>query len=212
MSKKTACFFLFCFLVTGPARAQTVDCLVAVVSGQAVTLTDLEIAREFGFFDRTIEGTSGDRRLAVLDALIGQKVVLGVTREPLAIGKDEVSLALEALRERLGPAIFRTKLGKFGLREEDLRPYLEEQLRYDRVVSVRFGPKSPVSRGDAEKYYRDVYIPEQKAKGLEPDTLESVLSSLERRIRENLKARKVADWVRNLRSQAEVRINLDCLK
>ncbi len=212
MSKRTACFFLFCLLATGPVLPQTVDCLVAVVNGQAVTLTDLEIAREFGFYDRTIEGISGDPRLAVLDALIGQKVVLGMTREPLAIGKDEVSLTLEALRERLGPEIFRTKLGKFGLREDDLRPYLEDRLRYDRVVSVRFGQTSPVSRGDAEKYYRDVYVPGQRAKGLEPDKMESVLSDLERRIRENLKVRKVAEWVWSIRSQAEVRINPDCLK
>ena len=53
--------------------------------------------------------------------------------------------------------------------------------------------------------------PEQKAKGLEPEKMETIIPALESRIRENLKARQVAEWLRNIRNQAEVRINKDCL-
>jgi hypothetical protein len=212
MIKKIASFFLFLALGTGLGRAQTVNCLVAFVNGQVLTLTDLQIAQEFGLYDRDIEGRSEDLRLAVLDALIDQRIVLEVARGPAAVGKDQLSLALEALRDRLGPAVFRSKLRRFGLAEDDLRPYLEDRIRFARAVSTRFSAIIPVSRGDVEKFYREVYGPEQRAKGVEPEPLESVLQGLEARIRDDLKARKVAEWVRTIRAQAEVRVNRDCLK
>jgi hypothetical protein len=212
MNKRIACLIFFGLLGTGAAGSQTVNCLVAVVSGQPVTLTDLHVAQEFGLFDRDVEGAGGDPTLAVLDALIGQKLVLAMAREPGSGGKAELDQTLASLRETFGPEAFAGKLRKFGLREADLRPYLEEHLRYERVVSARFAAPVPVSRGDVEKFYRDVYVPGEKAKGLEPAPLDSVLTVLEARVRANLKALKVADWLRTIRGQAEVRINRDCLK
>ena len=211
-NKKLACLLLSFSLGAGIVRSQTVNCLAALVGGQPVTLLDLEIAREFGLFDPVLEGAGGDPRLAVLEALIGQKAVTGMAREALPSGQDDLDLALGSLREKLGPAAFAGKLRKFGLREDDLRPYLEERLRYERIVSARFSMTIPVSRREAEDFYRDVYAPEQRAKGIEPDSLERTLPLLEARIREKARARKVAEWVRAIRDQAEVRINKDCLK
>ncbi|HYA48510.1 MAG TPA: hypothetical protein VEG35_02320 [Burkholderiales bacterium] len=212
MDKKLARLLLFGFLGAASARAQTVNCLVAVVGGQPVTLTDLRVAQEFGLFDRDIEGVPGDQTLAVLEAIIGQKLVLAMAREPGTVGRDELEQALASLRERFGPEVFAAKLRRFGLREADLRPYLEERLHYDRVVSARFAAPVPFSRGDVEKFYRDVYVPGERAKGLQPAPLDSVLAVLEARVRASLRARKVADWVRTIRAQAEVRVNRDCFK
>jgi len=211
MKKIIACLFVIGLAGLSSAGPQTVDCLVAVVNGQAVTLTDLQVAREFEFFARDLEGRTDDPRLAVLDALINQKVALEIAREPVAIGKDEIALAVEALRGRLGPEVFLAKLRKFGLNENDLRPYLEERIRYARVVSARFSAVIPVSRGDVDTFYREVYVPGQKAKGAEPEKLETIIPALEARARENLKARQVAEWLKNIRGQAEIRINKDCL-
>ncbi|MGA2532631.1 MAG: hypothetical protein ABSG19_06295 [Candidatus Aminicenantales bacterium] len=204
---------LFFFGLAGLSLAvpQIVDCLVAVVNGQAVTLADFQIAREFELFAGDVEGRADDPRLAVLDAIINQKIALEIAREPVTIGKDEIALAVDALRAKLGPDIFLAKLRKFGLDEADLRPYLEERIRYGKVVFTRFSATVPVSRGDVEKFYREVYVPERKAEGLEPEKMETIISALEARVRENLKARQVAEWLRNIRSQAEVRINKDCL-
>jgi hypothetical protein len=212
MKKNIALFLLFGLGVAAPARSQTVDCLVAVVNGRPVTLVDFRIAREFGFFAREVADRTGDPDLAVLDALIDQKVVLEVAREPVAIAGGELSSALEAVRQRLGRATFQSKLREFGLREEDLNPFLEEGIRYEKAVSARFNLTIPVSRGDLERYYREVYEPEQKARGLAPETLENVAPDLEARLRETLRARKVAEWISNIRSQAEIRINKDCLE
>jgi len=211
-NNKLACLFLLFFLAAGAVQPQTVNCLVALVGGRPVTLMDLEVAREFGLFDPALERTGGDPRLAVLEPLIGQKVILEMAREPMSFGREELELALESLRDKAGPSAFAGKLRKLGLREEDLRPYLEERLRYERILAARFPATIPVSRIDVETYYRDVYVPGQKAKGLEPDSLESALPALEAMVRDTVRARKVAEWVRTMREQAEVRINKDCLK
>jgi hypothetical protein len=211
MKKIIAGLFVIGLAGLSLAGPQTVDCLVAVVNGQAVTLADLQIAREFELFARDVEGRTDDPRLAVLDALVNQKVALEIAREPVPIGQNEIALAVEALRGSLGLEVFLAKLRKFGLTEKDLRPYLEERIRYARVVSARFSATIPVSRGDVDKFYREVYGPGQKAKGLEPEKMETVIPALEARVRENLKARQVAEWLRNIRGQAEVRINKNCL-
>jgi hypothetical protein len=212
MKKIIACLFVVGLAGLPMAVPQTVDCLVAVVNGQAVTLTDLQVAREFELFAREVEGRAEDPRLAVLDALINQKVVLEIAREPMTIGKDEVARAVDELRAKLGPDVFLAKLRKFSLNEADLRPFLEERIRYAQVVSTRFPATVPVSRGDVEKFYREVYVPERKAKGLEPEKMETIIPALESQVRENLKARQVGEWLRNIRGQAEVRINKDCLE
>lgn len=211
MKKIIASLFAIAIAGLSLAAPQTVDCLVAVVNGQPVTLTDLQVAREFEFFARDLEGRTGDPRPAVLDALINQKVALEIAREPLTIGKDEIAAAVEALRTNLGPDVFAAKLRKFGLNENDLRPYLEERIRYARVVAARFSTTIPVSRGDVDKFYREVYAPGQKAKGAEPEKVETIIPMLEARVRDNLRARQVSEWLRNIRGQAEVRINKDCL-
>jgi hypothetical protein len=212
MNKTIASVLIVGSLAAGPVRSQTMNCLVAVVGGQAITLVDVRVAQEFGLFDRAAGETSGTDTAAVLEALIAQKLVAAMAREPGGAAKGDVDRAVEELRSKLGPEVFAAKLAKFGLREADLRPYLDERLRYERVVSARFIAAVALSRGDVEKYYRDVYVPGEKAKGLEPAPLENVLPSLEARARAELRARKVAEWVRTIRSQAEVRINRDCLK
>ena len=212
MNKIVARFLIAGILATGGVRSQTVNCLVAVVGNQAITLVDLRVAQEFGLFDRDSGGASISDPAAVLEALIGQKLVAAMAREPGTTAKGEVDRAVAELRSKLGPDAFAAKLAKFGLKEADLRPYLEERLRYERVVSARFIAPVALSRGDVEKYYRDVYAPGERAKGREPAALESVLASLEARVRAELRARKVVEWVRTIRSQADVRINRDCLK
>jgi hypothetical protein len=210
--KKAAFICLFFSLaVPVPSEAETVNCLVAVVNGKPVTLTDFRIARAFGLFAPEAAKRTGDPDLAVLDALIDEKVVLEVAREPVAAGPGELASALDATRARLGPGVFQAKLREFGLREDDLGSFLAERIRYEKAVSARFKLTIPVSRGDLERYYREVYEPERRAEGVAAEALESIAAELEMRLREELRAKKVEEWISNMRSQAEIRINKECL-
>ncbi len=194
------------------AGAQTLDCLAAVVNGQPVTLTEVQIAVDFGLFPRSLEPAGAVSASAVLDALIDRRVVLEVARDPTPVEKAEIDLALTDIRRALGEEIFQARLKTFGLKAGDLLPYIESRVRYERAVASRFSATIPVTRGDVERYYNEVYAPAERARGNEPSPVDEVRDLLEARLKESVRNAKVAEWVRNLRSQAEVKINEDCLK
>jgi hypothetical protein len=192
--------------------AQTVNCLVAVVNGQAVTLTDVQIVAEFGLFPRDLDAPDRDPRFVALDALIDRKVVLEMAREPGGVRREELARALGLLRESLSGEEFSRKLRKFGLQESDLFPFLEEKILFDRAIVMRFNQNIPVSRTEMERYYREVYVPEYARAGVAAPPIEDVATILQTRVREMTRSRQVEEWIQNLRSRAEIRIKKDCLK
>jgi hypothetical protein len=203
---------ILCLLAAWVAgSAQTVNCLVAVVNGQAVTLTDVQIVAEFGLFPRERDVPGQDPRFAALESILDRKVVLEMAREPRGVASEDLGRALELLRESQTAEEFSRKLRKFGLQESDLFPFLEERILFERAIALRFSQDIPVSRTEMEKYYREVYVPEHSRAGAAPP-LEDVANVVQTRVRERTRARQVADWIRNLRSRAEIRIKKDCLK
>ena len=120
-------------LAAAAGLAQTVNCLVAVVNGEIITLLDVEVAAEFGLSRQAGVEAGRDPRLAVLDALIDRKVVLDLAREARGLSGEELDAALTGLRHGLGDDAFAAKLAKFGLAEKDLEPFLEERILYDRL-------------------------------------------------------------------------------
>ncbi len=205
-----ACLIMFLGLGGGPS--QTVNCLVAVVSGQPVTLTDVQIVVEFGLYPGHPAGPDQDPRYTALDALIDRKVVLEVVRASRGIEREELGRALGFLRDDLGQAEFARRLRKFGLLDSDLLPYLEEKLLFERAVVSRFNQNLPVTRTEIERYYRDVYVPELTRSGVPALPLDEVAAMIETRIREQGRSRKVADWIKGLRERSEIQIKADCLK
>lgn len=194
------------------APAQTVNCVVAVVDGEIITRLDVEVAAEFGLAGPADPEPGTDPRLAVLDALIERKLVLGLSREARGVSGEELDAAVEELRRATGEEAFRAKLAKFGLAAADLQPYLQEGLLFRRAVDLRFSQSIPVSMTEIERQYRDIYVPEQAQRGAPAAPLERVADALEARIRGQRLARQTADWLRDLKERADIRIRKDCLK
>jgi len=190
--------------------AQTVNCLVAVVDGGIITLLDVQIAVEFGL--GYAAGEDEDPRLRALDALIDRRIVLDLAREARGLTGEELDAAIDGLSRELGDAAFAAKLGKFGLRASDLAPYLEERILFERALAVRFSQSIPVTMTEVERHYRDIYVTEQGRLGLPVEPLEQVSAAIESRIRDERLARQTADWVRDLRDRADIRIIKDCLR
>jgi hypothetical protein len=203
---------LLTLLAAAAGLAQTVNCLVAVVNGEIITLLDVEIAAEFGLGREAAVEAGRDPRLAALDALIDRKVVLDLAREARGIVQEGLVTALADLRRGLGESAFAAKLGKFGLAEKDLEPYLRDGLLYDRALALRFSPTIPVSLTEVERHYRDIYVPEQTRLGKTVEPLERVADRIESLLREERRTKQTADWVRDLRTRADIQIKKDCLK
>jgi hypothetical protein len=203
---------LVILLAAAAGLAQTLNCLVAIVNGDIITLYDVQVAAEFGL-GHTAAGEEGtDPRLAALEALIDRKVVLDLAREARGVDQVELAAALADLRRGLGEETFAAKLGKFGLAEKDLEPYLEDRIRFERALALRFSQTIPVSLTEVERHYRDTYVPEQTRRGLAPDPLDRVADQIESTIRDERRARQMSDWVRDLRKRADIQIRKDCLK
>ena len=201
-----------CLLGASILPAQTVNCLVAVVNGRAITLLDVQVVAEFGLAPPGPEETAKEPRFAALDALIDRAVILDMAREVRSVDRGETSAALERIREELGESEFTRRLMMFGLHEKDLRPYVEELLLFERALALRFSRSLPVSQTEVERHYREVYAPEQARLGMAPEPLGRVQSLLEARVREEALKRQTEGWIKDLRARADIRINKDCLK
>jgi hypothetical protein len=201
-----------------PPRAEaqrssgTVDCIVAVVDTRIITLTDVRLAEAFGVFDVGAETDPAKRLRLVLDRLIDQKVIVGLARENLPVGADKVEKAWTALIDRIGREEAKRRLEEFGAGPVDLLPYVEEKLLSEAVVEIRFSRGAPVSLKEIETYYAETFGPARKALNLPIPPLIEVAAEIEADIRRGKTAEQRAQWVRNLREQAEIEIRPDCLK
>jgi hypothetical protein len=193
-----------------PAAGQSAeDCVAAVVNGMAVTLVDVRIALRFGLH----AGDPGEvSRSAVLDRLIEQKLVLDLARGAAAPGEEEIASAGEEAARRLGPEAWARALAEFGIGDADLRPFLEETVGYRKAIAARFSRAAPVTIKEIESYYGDIYVPDRRRAGEEPAPLVQVLDRIESLIQERQREKLVAEWIWNLKAQADVRILRDCLE
>lgn len=203
---------LVTLLAAAVGLAQTVNCVVAVVNGEIITLLDVEVAAEFGLGRDPAAETVTDPRLAALEALIDRKIVLNLAREVRGVNKDELAAAVADLKQSVGDDAFRAKLEKFGLQAKDLEPYLEDRILCDRAVALRFSQSIPVSVTEVERHYRDIYVPEQSRRGIAAEPLDRVADAIQVRIRDERRAQQTASWVRDLRKSADIQIRKDCLK
>jgi len=202
------------FLAPGPSpcQPQVVDCIVAVVNKQVITLTDLRLVDRFGVYETEGKAEAADRPARLLDKLIDQKVVLDLAAGSRAAEKEKVETSLESLIGRLGPEKARAELEAFGLTSEDLKPYLEEKILCETIIAERFAQSASINLKEIEAYYAETYVPAQKKLGLEPRPMIAVLDTIEAEIKRVKADAQGALWIKNLRKQAEVEIRMDCLK
>ena len=200
---------LIMLLGAGAAPAQTVNCIVAVVNGEVITLLDVLVTAEFGLAAADAEA---DPRQAALEALIDRKIVLDLAREARSADRAEVAAALAELRRSMGEEVFAAKLAGLGLAAKSLEPYLEERILYERALAMRFSQSVPVSLTEIERHYRDIYVPEQKRLGRAVEPLERAGEAIEAQLRAGRRAQQMNAWVRDLRMRADIQIKKDRLK
>ena len=119
---------------------------------------------------------------------------------------------MDALALTLGPEDFRKGLEEFGFEEVDLRSFVEEILIFRSIIASRFSQSAPVTLKEIEAYYQDVYVPAQRTEGTVPAPMIQVLDRIEARIQEQKREEQIAAWIGNLKAQADIRINRDCLE
>lgn len=212
--QRTIAFILLAWLAAAPAAfaSEVVDCLVTVVNGKPVTLVDCLVVLEFGLDDIRPGVAPGARKLAAAWTVVDRRLALQASRLQLADMKTEAGIALTALMDKMGPERFRAALDMFGFGERDLMPYLEEKLALDKAAAIRFGRAALISKSDVERYYRQIYVPEKKAQGLEPEPLARAEKEITERLLQENRKKQLGEWLAGLREQAGIVLNTDCLR
>ncbi len=194
-----------------PGRPQVVDCIAAEVNGKIITLTEVRILQEFAIGPEQRDDRTPTLRQALEDA-INRMVIIDVVQENIEVSKAEADELLIRWKERYEAAQWQEKLAAFGLRESGLRPYLEEMIRYVKIIGLRFNEGVEISFREIEDYYNEIYVPSEIEKGQEPKPLTQADEEIEARIRREKASGQAGIWIQSLRAQAEVQINERCLE
>jgi len=196
------------YAAAGPPPVQVEDCVVASVNTRIVTLVDLKIVQRFRL------GTpAGETTLpAIRDEFVKRALVVEMARGQALPTKEEIESGVKDIALALGPEGYRAALDSFGLAEEDLAPYVEDQILFRKVVAARFGRSLPITIREIEAYYNDVFVPSRKREGREPPPMIQVLDRIESMIQEEKRAGQIEAWIENLKAEADIRINRDCLE
>lgn len=183
-----------------PPEPAALDRVLAVVNGEPITLSEVAeaIAFEPGVnpppgVEETLEG--------LIDARLMEAEARRYPLEPPS--QDETEAALALLRNEFRtPEDYRATLLRFGIAEDYLRKRIERALIVARYLDRRFRPLVQVPQRDVEEYYRTVLEPDIGAGA--PEALEEVEAQIRYDLEQRDLARRIAEWVDELRSTARI--------
>jgi hypothetical protein len=180
------------------------------VNDQVITLTDIRIVDAFALYEESVQEAE-DKASVILDRLIDQKLVIQLSPENVIVSQVELDEYQKMLTDRVGERQTDKVLEKFGLQWVDLWSYFREKILFEKIIFQRFGQTAVVSLEEIEEYYQSRYLPSQAEKGLEPQPMMEILVEIESIIRENKIGRRIQDWLKTLRRQADIQIKVDNL-
>lgn len=196
---------VFGLFISVAASQEVIDRIVAVVNGEVITQSDLEIIEAFGLYESEQEDENFPPT-SLLSRLIDQKLVLQLTSENVKVEAGEFEVLRQRIISEEGVDAAEAKLSRFGLGWEDLDIYLREKILYEKIIAQKFGQAVSVSLEEIQNYYRGTYVSQQMSKGLPVEPLTERLSAIEAAIRKRKTKVRVREWVENLRQKADILI------
>lgn len=133
--------------IRGP---EIIDRIMAVVSGQPITLSDVTAAVQFRLVD--VPSGSPDPLAHTLDRLIERMLVLAEVErfQPPEPDPIEMTIRIDDLERRAGStAAFEQALAVTGMTRERLRRYLRDDLRSTTYLNQRFGTNTEAAERQA---------------------------------------------------------------
>ena len=194
---------IWVLLFAAPAFEQSVvlDRVLAIVSGEVITQSDVRAVEAFGLVTPRLAG--GDRTGRIVTGLIERHLMLGEANryaapEPPAAAVDR---RLAEIRER-APGTFDATLARTGMTPTRLRDFIREDLRIDRYLDQRFGGAAQPTEEEVASYVR-LHQAELAREGL--TTIDQASPVARSRLREERRQALVSDWLERLRRRADIR-------
>ena len=198
-----ACGLLAAGALAAPssAAAQTLDRILAVVSGHVVTASDVRAFLELGLAEVDEGGPDAERR--VLDHLIDRRLVLDEADRLLteAPPPARIEAALDAVAARFPDrGAFEGVLARTGLSLDDLRQILRDEARRELYLRDRFGAREP-TEDELRAYY------EERAEEFRADARPLPFEEAREAVRRRMTAQRdaaVEDWIAGLERRAPI--------
>ncbi len=199
-------FAIHLLMISVGSQEVAVDGIVAVVNEEVITLTDFRIVHEVGIKRSDREDRSELSSRDVLEGLIEQKLIILITNADINVPVIELERLYQQLSDSLGIELFQQKMAEFDLTREELYVYLGEMIASRLILAQRFQLTVSVTLREIEEYYEQTYVPEQRNKGQEPQPMVEILDMLEAEVKSEETRLLSAEWVRNLRKEADIQV------
>ena len=210
--------WLFLLVLAAPAVTEIVDRLVASVGRQALTESDLlrEI-RLHALLNGAPADFSPSSKRPVLERMIERALIrreMEMSRHPAPEADAVDGYLNEVKKTRFGSeAAYREQLSKYGVREEEFRQYLAEQVAVAGFLQVRFRPGVQVTESESLEYYQNHLLPEwQNRTGEPPPSFEEARPQIEAILAGQRVDRLVDQWLKEARAQTRIEIREKALE
>jgi peptidyl-prolyl cis-trans isomerase SurA len=214
MNRKNLIPWLLALLLTA-SHAEVADRSIAVVNNHLVTWSDLDEQMRFEALEnerRLQDLGEADRRTA-FEHLVQYKILRDQMQGLARATASEVDSRIGEMRTGWkmsdDDAKWGATLAHYGLSVGELRELVANQVEILRFMEFRVRPLVRVSRQEVEGYYTATLVPQIKAQGENPESLESVTPKIRELLVEQKMNVELEKWLQTLRAQSRVQVLWD---
>lgn len=204
-------------LLLVPARAETLNSVVASVGDDAITQRD--VIEEYRF-ERFLDGKTPAGRPTpaegkdALSRLISQRLLAEQIQRSVGPSKDGTKNAedtLKSVREKFhDPSAYSESLQSLGMTEPQVLKRLELYQRTLQMINNRLRPAATPDPSEVEDYYKNTFVPEYaKAHGGPPPALDDVREQISEILVQKKMNGLLDNWLDRLKSTHRVTIHAE---
>ncbi len=198
------------FITTAPAFSasqEIVDGIAARVENDVILLSDI---RALSRYQQFLDGKS-ETDSEILDRLIDQWVVR--TEADVSLFPHPYETEIERELERLRKSFaseeqYETRRKQSGLSEAEVRSIVASQLYLSNYLDSRFRPSVQVDSKAIEDFYASTILPQAKARGQEPPTLDAAHDFIQEALVQRGINEQAEKWLKESRARLHVEILL----
>ncbi len=198
---------LLLLTVAATAPAEIIDRIAAIIEDQVITTSEIDQMVLLQIIPRNSGESMDDYRHRLLLWMIAQTLRY---RDVQRFGSEDVSKdAIEARLQEIvarfpSPEAFQQAVSKAELSMDEIRALVKRQLQVEAYVEERFSPMIFVPLEEVEQYYREVWLPQRRDRGLPPQPLSEVRPEIRALLKSERLQQEIDRWTEELRSRANV--------
>jgi parvulin-like peptidyl-prolyl isomerase len=199
-----------------PARAETVERVVAVVNGQTILLSEWDTAARLeALLDhKPLESITDVSRRATLERRIDQELLRAEMQNsslsqssPDAIA-DRIHEIRQQYPEAATEAGWAAILAQYGVTQLEVEATVATELDDLRLIDFRLRSSAQPDSAQIARYYQSVYEPAMHAKRARPAPLADVTQQIREILTQQKLTEVTATWLQSLRAQANIQMNV----